>query len=147
MVRLRRFGHIRWNNHKRDFNPTMVRLRPSHFSKRASGSSIFQSHYGAIATLYVPLPNLFNPTDFNPTMVRLRPGLVPLFPLQGSKISIPLWCDCDLVPLFPLQMQGSKISIPLWCDCDTGGTAAQKKNEKRFQSHYGAIATRAFHLT
>ena len=61
----------------------------------AHSSSIFQSHYGAIATR-MPCAHFF-----------------------GMRLSIPLWCDCNLLSLTQL-MKFTLLSIPLWCDCNGG---------------------------
>ena len=101
--------------------------------------SSFQSHYGAIAT---------TPSQ----SMRPSPALY---------ISIPLWCDCDaaehlsgvgrgsfnptMVRLRPVRGRGGhrnhRVSIPLWCDCDPLPKVARRRAPK-FQSHYGAIATK-----
>jgi len=99
---------------------------------------LFQSHYGAIATLCLVEGQKsvfrFNPTMvrlrlelqtclylirdacFNPTMVRLRLSQVP--PTQS------LWVcfNPTMVRLRPASAGGwpmyNHVSIPLWCDCD-----------------------------
>ncbi len=97
------------------FNPTVVRLRPLIEDDETRKEKDFQSHCGAIATLFAEWEKLreesFNPTvvrlrlsvaelykrireAFNPTVVRLRhDARVPL--VIATHLSIPLWCDCD----------------------------------------------------
>ena len=88
--------------------------------------------------------------------------------IAGLRISIPLWCDCDLRDGFFLisattglfqshygaiatqddkgdyRERAAHISIPLWCDCDANEGVIAMKVSCEFQSHYGAIATIEF---
>jgi len=57
----------------KSFNPTMVRLRRSPNLCQAGHRGLFQSHYGAIATMWEKRCQSEDPS-FNPTMVRLRLG-------------------------------------------------------------------------
>ncbi|MDW8030170.1 MAG: hypothetical protein RMK94_17465 [Armatimonadota bacterium] len=79
------------------------------------------------------------------------------------KVSIPLWCDCD-VEGTDWKTQLRAVSIPLWCDSDGALVAdlqsvslcfnprvvrlrpifhhTTKMARRSFQSHCGAIATR-----
>jgi len=78
------------------FNPTMVRLRLPHLHFSWPPLTNFQSHYGAIATIYTNYPWQ-----------------------QSWRLSIPLWCDCDWFSMFGIGVT-CILSIPLWCDCDQG---------------------------
>ena len=121
------------------FNPTMVRLRPERVRqllRRAEAVSI-------------PLWCDCDRTE----------GWALHCPFS---VSIPLWCDCDIQlteayeryakrfnpTMVRLRPGGSKVvtidkrvSIPLWCDCDAFAERVVPLVE-RFQSHYGAIATK-----
>ena len=54
------------------FNPTMVRLQRIFFAVHILALTLFQSHYGAIATIAVALTVEDEQLTFNPTMVRLQ---------------------------------------------------------------------------
>ena len=78
------------------FNPTMVRLRPATTSKIGyPPKTPFQSHYGAIATVITDLSfqegNLFQSHYGAIATKKWSWGLK-----TREKVSIPLWCDCDL---------------------------------------------------
>ena len=47
-------------------------------------------------------------------------------------ISIPLWCDCDILFLSALAVTITAISIPLWCDCDVTPPEPRKYFEWNF---------------
>ena len=82
-----------------------------------SAETLFQSHYGAIATqchcsrevasCCISIP-LWCDCDM------LSPS--PLLP-SAKLLSIPLWCDCDCAEM-DSDGTGNELSIPLWCDCD-----------------------------
>ena len=78
---------------------------------------------------------------FNPTMVRLRPNSAPLN-CDAKLVSIPLWCDCDVEQL--------EINVDIYRFQSHYGAIATKLAltptcaSVRFQSHYGAIATLSF---
>mgnify|MGYP000605921011 CR=1 FL=1 len=55
-------------------------------------------------------------SGFNPTMVRLRLATA-LEAVLADRVSIPLWCDCDLRGCGVGHVL-PPVSIPLWCDCD-----------------------------
>ena len=99
------------------FNPTMVRLQPHGVLAYFDAPSVFQSHYGAIATR--------------------KPCASDAHCLG---LSIPLWCDCNTrVPrvLIIVDTSFNPTMVRLQQRphlCDKGGM-------NYFQSHYGAIAT------
>ena len=72
MVRLRLERKPERRFLEQGFNPTMVRLRLTEQNRRDICAALFQSHYGAIATL-AKASISGKDCGFNPTMVRLRP--------------------------------------------------------------------------
>ena len=98
------------------FNPTVVRLRHKEYTKMFQSLNYFQSHCGAIATLFIhsqssPNFGLSIPLWCDCDISR---GLELDLP---EDLSIPLWCDCDKDSKFHLTFR-PYLSIPLWCDCD-----------------------------
>ena len=72
MVRLRLVSVLSYLlSQLQSFNPTMVRLRLIGAKRQPQPKALFQSHYGAIATLIHEALDEID-RSFNPTMVRLR---------------------------------------------------------------------------
>ena len=138
-----------------DCNLLASLLTPSHIN-------VFQSHYGAIATWWILVPAPQPLLTFNPTMVRLQHRWVLLdafsdFPFNPTMVRLQLFArefakNSEKVTFNPtmVRLQRSflflvlavveKLSIPLWCDCNVSPTPL-RKDDRVFQSHYGAIAT------
>ena len=142
---------------KPSFNPTMVRLLPSHWRPPRKTRKGFNPTMVRLLQSSRQRTNL-QPSRFNPTMVRLllfKNGAVPavlMFQshngaiaarrvwniLSSCSVSIPQWCDCCL--LLHLQHLLTRfVSIPQWCDCCFSSNL-KALSQVTFQSHNGAIA-------
>ena len=99
------------------FNPTMVRLQLRKMIVFWLQSHHFQSHYGAIATIF--FSNCRR---------------------EGNELSIPLWCDCNLG--CEIQ-QAERVSAfnPTMVRLQLVMKRLYDLSSWHFQSHYGAIAT------
>ena len=98
------------------FNPTMVRLRLTCTLRTSHPEGKFQSHYGAIATKEAHA-RIRGIEQFQSHYGAIATGNAFSYSLNLPFVSIPLWCDCDLLDAF-LHPASHNVSIPLWCDCD-----------------------------
>jgi len=74
------------------FNPTLVRLRPTHCAHAPPGGIRFQSHAGSIEA-WGPGAEPPGGCGFNPTLVRLRPVVFAKWRGVQYVVSIPRWFD------------------------------------------------------
>ena len=98
----------------------------------------FQSHYGAIGTVYRP--------RHQSGRVRFQSHYGAIGTRASAKrssgrggVSIPLWCDWN-GSSGNEDFRLPEVSIPLWCDWNSP-RAQRRGEEDPFQSHYGAIGT------
>ena len=161
MVRLQQRRASFLSPHLLSFNPTMVRLQRRMNEYIKEKRKRFQSHYGAIATcirsdeskklerLSIPLwcdCNRDENYSFNVTYTfQSHYGAIatPIPNITSSRkhnLSIPLWCDCNEMPrvvttIAEVAFNPTMVRLQRVCCWTRGGWL------KRFQSHYGAIAT------
>ena len=84
------------------FNPTMVRLRPPSKNQRQPICLTFQSHYGAIAT-GTRLGARHKVGGFQSHYGAIATQICRKAFLPDSLVSIPLWCDCDILQFTQLR--------------------------------------------
>ncbi len=83
------------------FNPTMVRLRRLLIPALPPPTSLFQSHYGAIAPSHCHRSSMMRHW-FQSHYGAIAPEIIETPHGPVKFVSIPLWCDCALrfVPYF-----------------------------------------------